>query len=212
VSKAEKRWWRFCRFLGGDAQAVPAARAAFAELDRRYGEPGRKYHGWEHVLACLRELDRVRRSCADRAAAELALWFHDAVYDPRAQDNEEASARLAAEWAVRMGMGESSVRTVRRLILGTRHASAETGPAGDEAIIADIDLAVFGRPRREFRAYTRRIRSEYAWVPEPKYRAGRAALLAVFLRRPAVYRSAAFRRRYERRARRNLRHEIRGLG
>jgi predicted metal-dependent HD superfamily phosphohydrolase len=211
VGKAERRWWRFCRSLGNGAQSVLATRSAFAELDRRYGDPRRRYHGWDHVQACLRELDRMRRSFADPAAAELALWFHDAVYDPRAQDNEEASARLAAEWAVRLGMAEPSVRAVRRFVLSTRHATLEKGPAGDEALLADIDLAVLGRPSRQYRSYARRIRSEYAWMPEPEYRAGRAALLAAFLRRPSLYRSAAFRRRYERRARRNLRREIRYL-
>ena len=211
MGKAERRWWRFCRALGGGQQERDGARAAFAELDRRYTDPRRRYHGWSHVLACLRELDRVRRSCAEPAAAELALWFHDVVYEPGAQDNEQASARLAAEWAVRLGLDEQAAQTVGRLILATRHGGPEAELAGDEALVADIDLAVLGRASREYRAYARRIRAEYARLPEPEFRLRRAALLSALLRRPALYRSAAFRRRYERKARRNLRRELKSL-
>ena len=68
-----------------------------------------------------------------------------------------------------------------------------------------------GRAAREFRAYARRIRAESTWLPEAEFRARRAGLLAELLRRPALYRTAAFRRRYERRARRNLRRELKSL-
>jgi predicted metal-dependent HD superfamily phosphohydrolase len=211
VSKAERRWGRFSRNLAGREGAGEAARAAFAELDRHYGQARRRHHGWSHVLASLRELDRVRRSCAEPEAVELALWFHDAVYEAGAGDNEQASALLAGEWALRLGLGEGAARAVSRLVQATRHEGPEEQRTGDAALIADVDLAVLGRASREYRSYARRIRAEYASVPEPEFRLRRAELLSALLARPALYRSAGLHRRYERKARRNLRRELRSL-
>ena len=76
----------------------------YADLDWRYRGPGRFYHTWEHVADCLAELEASPGLCDRPEAVELALWFHDAVYDPRAGDNEARSAELLREAAGRLGL------------------------------------------------------------------------------------------------------------
>lgn len=218
---AQKRWLAFCRAIGAGEQA----RATFAQLDLLYGEPGRFYHGWGHILACLGELRRDRKSCADPAVVEMALWFHDAVYDTRAGDNEERSARLAVLWAERLGLPAGFSRAVERLVLATKVTAGRapdsrpqfsaSEPAADAdpdaAMIADIDLAILGRSRCAFDFYEHRIRREYAWLPEEAFRRRRAELLRSLLVRPSMYRTERFRKRYEARARRNLRRSVQRL-
>ena len=72
---------------------------ASAELRARYAEPHRRYHNLVHVEAVSRPLIswllRNRSLMTIGLVVRLAAWFHDAVYDPRATDNEERSAQLA---------------------------------------------------------------------------------------------------------------------
>jgi predicted metal-dependent HD superfamily phosphohydrolase len=72
--------------------AVPErdARMVHADLAKRYGEAHRHYHTLVHVDRMLGLLDETGLG-NDRI--ELAIWFHDCVYDPLASDNEAASAR-----------------------------------------------------------------------------------------------------------------------
>lgn len=206
-----RRWRRFIDSLGG-ADAGQVAEDLLRELDRRYGESHRRYHGWAHIEACLRELEAVRALSPHPGALELAIWFHDAVYTPGAADNEELSAATACEAGLRLGLEAGLVREAEELILATRHlggepAAAPTCPA-DIDLILDIDLSIFGRPWRRFAAYEEGIRREYQGVPEPARRRRRRQILQGFLDRPRIYRTEAFRRRYEARARRNLARSI----
>jgi predicted metal-dependent HD superfamily phosphohydrolase len=190
---------------GGGREGEAAAEAAFAELDWRYREPGRHYHNWRHVAACLRELRRARAPDGVALALELAVWFHDAVYEPGRGDNEEASAELALRWSEALGLAPELGRRAAGLILATRHSEHAPQP-GDraEALLQDIDLAVLGAGWAAFRRYERGIAQEYAGLPPAAFREGRAMLLREFLARPALYATAGSRRRLERRARRNL--------
>lgn len=74
----------------------------------------------------------------------------------------------------------------------------------DAATLLDIDLAILGQPAARFWGYERAIRMEYAWVPPDKYVEGRTSILTKFLQRPTIYRTDAFRARYETAARANL--------
>ena len=194
------RWLGFCRRSGARGDL----RGAFADLDRRYREPGRHYHTWAHVASCLRALERVRGLAREPAALELALWFHDAVYEPGAADNEERSAELAGRWGFALSLAPAVIDSARQLILATRHTPADSAGAGDEALVKDIDLTVLGSRAGRYRAYERRIGREYARLPPERFRAGRAELLRGFLERPALYATPFFRERCEQRARRNL--------
>lgn len=70
----------------------PHAGSVFRLVAEHYSEPGRHYHTLEHIGYCLHRLDDVRHLLRDADAAELALWFHDTVYDPSRDDNELRSA------------------------------------------------------------------------------------------------------------------------
>ena len=175
----------------------------YADLARRYGEAHRAYHTLEHIEHCLDELEEARDLAERPEEVELALWLHDAVYDPRARDNEERSADLAKSFAVTRGIDGD--RTAG-LVLATRHDSEPSTP--DSRLVVDIDLSILGQPVERFDKYERGIRQEYAWVPEPRFREVRAKILGGFLARPAIYRVAHFRVKYEARARENLRRSL----
>ena len=172
-----------------------------ARLLECYAEPQRAYHTLQHLEECLLILDDAKAVglIAKPDLIEMALWFHDAVYDPQGHENEELSAQIALE---ALGEGELS-REVARLILLTKSHQPGDGP--DDAWIIDIDLAIFAQPMERVREYERQIRAEYAWVPEAVYVEKRAEILSGFVKRAQIYLTAWARERYESQARTNLR-------
>ena len=172
------------------------------ELSDRLAEPWRVYHGADHVRASLAEFDRVEYQARLPNALQWAIWFHDAIYDPRRHDNEERSAEWACRVAAEAGLPKDFQDGVKSMILATKH---DAPPANhDDELMVDIDLAILGQPAAKFDGYDAAIRQEYAHVPEAEYRAGRAKVLKSFLTRPHIYFTAPFRGRYEGMARANL--------
>jgi predicted metal-dependent HD superfamily phosphohydrolase len=208
------REWELWRSFWGACGARGDPKAIFEDLDRRYREPHRFYHTWEHVRVCLEELAPARPVCRDQIAVELALWCHDAVYDPRAKDNEKRSAAIARSAAVEMGLGESVAAETEALVLATTHGESE-GERGtwatDVRVALDVDLAILGRPPREFAVYERSIRAEYSFLSDEDYRKGRSLVLQSFASRPRIYRTALFEEKYERQARVNIQKSLERL-
>jgi predicted metal-dependent HD superfamily phosphohydrolase len=193
-----RRWRSLWTRLGASGAPDPV----FESLAARYAEPHRAYHTLVHIEHCLGEFEEARSLAREPSAVELALWFHDAVYDPSAMDNEEKSAAWAVEVARNAGLAEALGRRVAGMILESTHRALPADP--DARIFADIDLAILGQPEGVFDEYERQVRREYAWVPEPLFRANRAAILRSFLQRPALYGTDFFRGKYQNAARSNL--------
>jgi predicted metal-dependent HD superfamily phosphohydrolase len=188
--------------------APPALREqVFTEIVRLYSSPERHYHTLDHLAAVLGHIDELSHRTRNLAAVRLAAWFHDAVYDPRAADNEEQSAALAADRLRLLGVPEQTVTAVQRLILLTKSHLAEAGDE-DGQVLLDADLAILGAEEPDYQRYAAQIRREYEWVPETAYRQGRAAVLRRFLERPRIYFTEEMFRTREERARRNVRAEI----
>ena len=178
-----------------------------AELVQRYREPHRVYHGLAHAEACLAWLDWFTGHAERPAEAALALWFHDAVYEPRRHDNELQSAQLAVERLTAAGVAACQAGRVGELVRAT---GAHVAASGDGALVCGIDLAVLGAPRADYAEYARAVRREYAHVPDTAYRAGRRSFLKGLLARPEIYRQPLLARELERRARANLSWELAG--
>jgi hypothetical protein len=60
-----------------------------------WDEPQRHYHTLQHLAECLTMFDTLRAHAGQPADIELALWFHDAIYDVQGHDNEARSAHWA---------------------------------------------------------------------------------------------------------------------
>jgi predicted metal-dependent HD superfamily phosphohydrolase len=197
-------WSALWRRLGARSDPAPA----HGEIHRAYSEPHRHYHTLEHIAHALGRFDGIRSRVAAADAAELALWLHDFVYDPRAKDNEARSAayarRLLAEGGVVPAVGER----VTDLIMATCHASPPDAP--DARYVVDADLSILGAPAAEFDRYERQVRQEYDFVSEADWRAGRARILRVFMDRPRIFLTPEF-AALEAAARANLERSIEAL-
>ena len=172
-----------------------------ARLLQCYAEPQRAYHTLQHLGECLLSLDDAKKTglILQPDLIEMALWFHDAVYDPQSSENEELSAQLALE-----ALGDTEwAHEVARLIMLTKTHRPGDGP--DDAWIIDIDLAIFAQPMERVLEYERQIRAEYAWVPEEVYVEKRADILMAFLNREQIYLTAWAREHFDTPARENLR-------
>ena len=198
--------WRTC--FGLLRLRVPADEE-FDRLTGRYSEPHRAYHTIQHIEECFREFEAVRGLASSPSAVGLALFFHDAIYDTHAHDNEEESAGLARQVLAGVGAEETLQSDVRDLILATRHAAMPE--TNDQKLVVDVDLSILGADPERFDEYERQVRQEYSWVEETLFRAVRGNILREFLARPAIYSTPRFRDRLERSARENLKRSMAAL-
>jgi predicted metal-dependent HD superfamily phosphohydrolase len=181
--------------------------ATFADLIGRYSENGRYYHNLTHLHEVLAVVDELVDGGNDATAIRFAGWFHDAVYDSRAKDNEERSAQLAKALLIGFGLPQPLVTNVVRLILLTKtHRTDENDRDGH--VLLDADLAILGTDDGCYDHYASAIRREYSSVAEDAYRAGRSRVLEGFLARPRIYFTEKMLRSHEDRARRNLQREL----
>lgn len=194
----ERSWRRAWAAIGAQGEGSEV----FEGLVAAWSGPRRRYHSLQHLEECLALYEEHAGLATHPGEVELALWFHDAVYELRAKDNELRSAELAESALAAAQVEAQAVQRVRRLVLATRHeALPETD---DEALLVDIDLSILGAPGERFDEYEVQVRQEYSWVPRALFRMKRREILAGFLARPAIYATAAIRAAREQQARANL--------
>ncbi len=149
-------------------------------LTSRYCEPQRHYHTIGHIA------DMLWRGRTLELSTEqvLAIWYHDAIYDPTSSTNEIDSAALAVAELRCAGFTTSSIEAVEQMVLDTLHHKP-TLEASREVI--DLDLASLALPREAYRTNTKAIRREYAHVSDTDFDAGRLAFLERFLERENIF-------------------------
>lgn len=184
------------------------------ELSVLYKGGDRHYHNLAHIEAMLALARDYRTLLDDREAVEAAIWFHDAVYDSRAKDNEAQSAALAEQkLAGRIDAGRLSRVSAMILATATHQLPLfdDVAATRDASLFLDMDLSILGAAPDAFDAYERAVRREYGWVEEPMWRAGRGAVLKSFLARPHIFHTQEFRQRFEPQARLNMARSLQAL-
>ncbi|MEH2009899.1 HD domain-containing protein [Nostoc sp.] len=187
-----------------------AAEKAFNSLVVAYSTPGRYYHTLKHIDHVLSTIQILQGYTNNLAAVQLAAWFHDVVYNSQAEDNEERSADYAFELLSNLGIPESTITTVTRLILNTKNHQAAVDDY-DCQVLLDADLAILATNLVEYPEYAHAIRQEYGWVAEAEYITGRRQVLEEFLQRSHIYFTPLMSEFAEPSARGNIQGEIRSL-
>jgi predicted metal-dependent HD superfamily phosphohydrolase len=190
------------------------SKAVMHGLRMRYGEAHRRYHVWSHIETLL----KLKAWCADdvfnHQAVELAIYFHDAIYEPGEDDNEKRSADLMRA-VLEKEAAPVNLEVARALILATAtHEVPETlekPVKSDCAVFLDMDLAVLGAAPDVFDAYEAAIREEFIALSDTQWASGRRKFLLAMLDRKTIYLTPRFRNTYEQQAQDNLENALKLL-
>jgi len=189
------RWIKFCSRI-----TIPKKETLWKNLDALYSEKTRHYHTFQHIEDCLHTLDQwpPHLNGSARDTIELAIWFHDIIYDTHRADNEESSAALATYYL----RGHPLATDCHALILATRHKQTEG--MRTEEIMCDIDLSILGAAPAKYQQYAQQIRQEYSWVEDNEYATARARVLKNFLNREHLFQTPHAIEKWEEQARKNI--------
>lgn len=178
-------------------------RMTFNEINNHYSEMHRVYHTAAHIRHCLVEFKPVRDMLSDPDAVELAIWFHDAIYDPRGKDNELQSAMFASRTLNNADVHPGLIKRVGDLIMATQHNRPLSFDDPDAIMMADINLSSLGAYPQMFDENAQRLRREMRLSDEEFFKR-QAIFLTKLFQRDRIYGTDFFSKKYERQARKNI--------
>jgi predicted metal-dependent HD superfamily phosphohydrolase len=154
-------------------------------------EPIRHYHTPVHVMGMFCHADKV--GFALTPIQELAVWFHDSVYDPVATrgTNEEKSAawmsRLLAEATVPRQPADDAASLIRWT---AHHADVNVPKAC--YVIMDLDLAGLATDPDNFARQSEAVRKEGEHQSDNDYAKNTIGFFERLLARKHLYRTPEF--------------------
>jgi len=197
------RWMKLANYIDPHPD-MKVMEKWWQKLVEAYSQPHRHYHTLEHVAACLAELDRVQESFACPQVAEFALWFHDAVYEIGAIDNELRSNTMAKQCARELGLGDGFIGLTEDYIMITDYQNLPESSPDSALKVADIDCSILGQDEKTFDRYEQGIRAEYGQYSDADYNNGRRMFLMKLLTNSMIYHTPDFQELYEAKARANI--------
>ncbi|WP_060875398.1 HD domain-containing protein [Myroides odoratus] len=176
------------------------------EIKKQYETVERYYHNLTHLKNILEELNEIRTEINDWEAILFSVFYHDIIYDARAQDNEEQSAQLAKERLTILQLPKSKTDLIVNQIIATKQHQKSTN--SDTNYFLDADLSILGKDWEQYKSYYQNIRKEYAIYPDDVYNQGRKKALTHFLTLTSIFKTPYFKEKYENQARLNIAREI----
>ena len=169
-----------------------------------YDHPNRYYHNFNHIVEMFRVLAMNTKITPQLYTAVL---YHDAIYNPKYDDNEFQSALLYELHCDEMG--DTPDEKVIKMILDTKeHIST----IKESELLIDADLWILGSNIWTYAAYTKAIKKEYEpFFTEKEMIAGRTAFIENMLDRENIFYTPEFQRCYTHNAKTNLETELLGL-
>jgi pantetheine-phosphate adenylyltransferase len=136
----------------------------------RYMEPHRYYHNAGHLQQVLESLGKEIKD----DELFLAAVYHDAVYDPKKNDNEEKSAALFLSDASSTSLSSTQKENIRRYILDTK---THTASDSKSQILIDADLNILNQSFEKLIAFEHQIFREFQFVDYKTYQEKRLEVL-----------------------------------
>ena len=201
-----ERWKELFIRLGGREKE---AEIVVKPLLNLYSPKHRSFHNTEHIEWCLNEFNQVRHLAENPDEVEFAIWYHDAIYNPGLEGNEEKSADLAQIMSNAIGLDEEIGKRVYSLVLATKHNGYY--PSNDAKLLSDIDLISLGLDEYEFDKYSEEVRKEFSYVDYRKYLHGRISFAKTMLAKERIYQTDYFYKKYNQKARQNLERHLNDL-
>jgi predicted metal-dependent HD superfamily phosphohydrolase len=192
----------------------------YKNIVTNYTKNGRFYHNLSHINALLQPLENIAFYQAitetletPSASLQYAIFYHDIIYKPLQNDNEEASAEFAKNDMKQLNMAQKVIDTTAEMIILTKtHTLTHENDTPEARLLLDLDLAILGESEAVYERYAENIRQEYWLIPEKMYRKGRTKVLLHFIDSQNIYKTPYFQTHFEAQAKANLTMELRRLG
>ena len=194
-------WRKLLPQFSSEHWSVEQHERCLEKLLHAYQEPQRAYHQVQHIVECLALFENVQSQIEDGFALQLAIFFHDVVYQPRSSSNEQDSV-LWMRQQLTDALPKAQLDKIATWILATQQHLVASEP--DLAYLLDIDLAILGSSPQRFAEYQQQIQQEYMWVDELMYQEKRHAVLRQFYLTQPLYQTRYFQQHYEQQAKNNL--------
>ena len=176
------------------------------DITKRYLEPHRKYHNLEHITRMLTRAEDIWVRLTDQQV--LAIWYHDAIYDPKAEDNEEQSALIFETHAQESGMDAQDIQLIKSIIIDTKTHYATSR---ESVYVLDLDLLGLADPYEQYVETGKKIRQEYSHLTDSQWRTGRRKFLTRMLARNSIFNDPFIRRFFDDQARQNMMRDLKEL-
>ena len=173
----------------------------FQYLSRSYSQTQRYYHNQQHIVECLALYEQIKHKLKDANAVLIAIWFHDAVYDPQAKDNEQQSAEMMKAYCSEF-LEQFRLNKIYDWIIATQFHRPIDDP--DLQYLLDIDLLILGSSPERFQQYESQIQQEYAWVDPHIFKVKRREVLQAFRLQVQIYQTEYFQKKFSTQAQQNL--------
>jgi len=201
-----EKWQELSQHLGLDEILTAQL---WNNILEKYSESHRTYHNLSHLYSMFRIKTQWEDALAHPRLFDLAIWYHDIIYNTVKKDNELQSRDLFAHDFAGI-LPEEDLNYVCQLILSTnKHVPIRKD--FDNFLFLDIDLAVLATQRDMYRKYTNAIRREYRLYPSFLYNRGRKKIMESFLEREQIYYTDFFQEHFEEQARANVGRELEQL-
>mgnify|MGYP000900325644 CR=1 FL=1 len=143
-----------------------------------WNESHRSYHNLNHLNDLISQINENKSKYSEKEYEKLILTalFHDVVYDPASQTNEEDSANFLIECAV--DKKNSDILDVKQMILDTKTHDSTTNLS--EAF-NNYDMNIVERDFDQLLEWERGISEEYSIYPKEEYKEGRLKFLESLL-------------------------------
>ena len=178
----------------------------FQEIESRYGESHRTYHTMIHIYQLFMLMENHPDELEDHTLIELAILFHDIIYDPQKNDNETKSAALADELVG--SYLDALTRHKLKLMIESTHLHRPILASSDNQFFLDMDMSILGVSPKIYNGYVRKIRQEYSILPHKQFDIGRKDFLIKFLKRPRIFYTELYFEQFEEQARENMEKEL----
>jgi predicted metal-dependent HD superfamily phosphohydrolase len=137
---------------------------------------GRAYHNAGHILAVL---DYADKRCPQDEELFWAMVFHDIIYIPGGNCNEELSALKARDL---LDFEERRMQKIDALIMATKTHPTEPWAEWNEAKCAIVDADLMGFVV-DWQNNSAKVRQEYRHISDEQFGSGRCDFLREFGKR-----------------------------
>ena len=143
-----------------------------------WNESHRSYHNLNHLNDLISQINENKSNFSEKEYEKLMLTavFHDVVYDPASQTNEEDSAKFLMQCAV--DKNNKDILDVRKMILDTKTHESTTNLSES---FNNYDMNIVERDFDQLLDWEKGISEEFSVYPKAQYKEGRLKFLESLL-------------------------------